>query len=483
MASKELDPRFKKFDGDLLLTTACPVECDFCIYSCTASKEKEKWMPESTIRRVAEQYSKNDIGIRIGGGEPFYDLKKLERCIDILLEYYKDYEILVITSGFWAVNEENTSKVLKMLNSKGIDRLVVSVDKFHLKRVAFSNVKNIVENAKKYSIDIVLRITMPSIPSSLVEELAELVTKYDLRIETHGVGVVGRAEKIHVEADQLEKEELLAQKINEYGKKFNTSEDVKEYKIYCAKRSQTKFGSGFFPTTFPNGNVYGCSICGRLSYMGSINKVELSNMILRWKDSLAGYFNLSENGCGILRKFLPERFGHDSCDFCRNHPFSNNVLTEAVGRKFVKINMKMSLNRLTKGLSREDVEFLLSFRLTEEDLNKQTGKEIEKFLRKLKDMGIRFVLSRPLPHCLGRVYPDTSPKNCFECKELFTIEKGVVKYCDNVNKFGLELNQIKNRGQVYRYFDSIHKNMEAPNVCRGCIYYIREECNSLCYVK
>ena len=68
---------YKKLDGDLLLTTSCPIECDFCIYS---SNPNGEWMPEETIRKVAKEYTKNDIGIRISGGEPFINFQKLEKC-------------------------------------------------------------------------------------------------------------------------------------------------------------------------------------------------------------------------------------------------------------------------------------------------------------------------------------------------------------------------------------------------------------------
>src|SRR3989338_9880805 len=115
------DVRHKPVDGDLLITMACPVNCDFCVYSCLPSLEPQKWMPEETIRRVAEEYSKNDIAIRICGGEPFYNLDKLKRCIDILLEYYKPFDLNIISSAVFAGSIGNTRRNLNVIKNADFD--------------------------------------------------------------------------------------------------------------------------------------------------------------------------------------------------------------------------------------------------------------------------------------------------------------------------------------------------------------------------
>lgn len=493
----KFDFRHKKLDGDLLLTTACPVECDFCIYSCTASKEPWKWMPEKTIRRVAGEYSKNDIGVRISGGEPFYDLKRLEKCIDILLEYYKPIELLIITSGFFATNKENTEKYIDVIRRKDFDTLVVSMDRFHQRRVPLKNVENIVEVCKKMDVEVALRLSLDSNSFSLIDKVTKLVVKHKLPIEVHGWGVCGRAEKIDSSPlkDEDKTREYFFSKIEELAKKYDSPSDSRYYLTHTAKRSQREYASEFFPTTFPNGNVYACSITMKGCYMGNINKENLLDMIFKFKNTLPGYYMLSNFNCQFLRNFLPEKFNW-MCEFCKDNFFINvnNLPEEALGREFVKIKVKSDLNNLFKRLlakkeavipNKYEKELLLSFRLSEKDLwNKKTGLLIKNFLDKLKENKIRFVLSRPLPSCLGKITDGAQPKNCFECRELFTVKNGFIRFCGPLkNIFSQEIKQIENRKQIYKYFISINNRMEVPNICKKCIYYLRKSCNSLCFVK
>lgn len=481
----KFDHRHKKLDGDLLLTMACPNECDFCIYSCTASKEPGKWMPEKTIRRVAEEYSKNDIGIRIGGGEPFYDLEKLKKCIGIVLEFYKPTEILIITSGFFATNKEETEKYLNAIKENSFDTIVVSVDRFHQKRVPISNITNVIEVAKQMGIEIVLRVTIDSLSFPLIDSLTEIIVKYRTPIEVHDWGVYGKAEKLDKSPLQnFDKvREYFFSKIREFALKYNSPTDSRYYLTHSAKRSQRSFCSEFFPTTFPNGNVYGCSMTTKLGYMGNIIEEYLLDMMLKWKKTLPGSFVLSNSSCNQLRNLLPEKF-NDRCEFCRNQPFTEDLSKEAIGRKFIKIDTSMDFDKIAEKLSEDDREYLLSFRLTEDDLNIQTGIKIKNLLDKLKSNKIRFVLSRPLPRCLGIITDSNQPKNCWECRELFTVENGWIKSCENMeNRAVFELSQINyySRRDIYQYLKSCFDLCNTPQRCKSCIFYIRKQCNPICF--
>jgi pyruvate-formate lyase-activating enzyme len=478
----KFDHRHKPLDGDLLLTVACPVECDFCVYSCTASKKKEKWMLPEVIRRVAEQYSKNDIGIRVSGGEPFYDPEKLEECIDILLEYYKPIEILLISSGIFAFSEKNAEKNLKMLKRKKLDTLVISSDRFHLKRVPLSNIENILKAAEKVGIEIVIRITLDGESNNLLQSLAELIAKYRTPIELHLWGVFGRAE--HLDTSPLKEAEkaeaFFWQKMSEFSKKYNSPSDPRYYLTHCAKRSQRVYASDFFPTTFPNGNVYGCSMTAKGCYLGNIMNEELLDMLVRWKKSLPGFFNLSNMSCLEIKRFLPERFNSDRCEFCRNLPF-DEAPKEAVGRIGVKITMDMNLERLAD-LMNEKREYLLSFRLEPEDLSFETGNRIKNFLDNLDERKVKYFLSRPLPKCLGINFKEDTPKNCYECRELFFVEGGRVRYCEPFRQImGQDIEVLKDRKQIFDYFVLEKRKFKPIKKCRECLYFLRKQCDGLCF--
>ncbi|OYT57384.1 MAG: hypothetical protein B6U68_01935 [Candidatus Aenigmarchaeota archaeon ex4484_14] len=475
-----LDHRNKPFDGDLLLTVACPVECDFCIYSCTASKEPEKWMPEHTIRRVAEEYSKNGVGVRISGGEPFYDLEKLESCLDILLEYYHPRDLLIISSGFWGHKKEDARRCLSLIKNKGLDLIVISYDRFHARRIPITNIKNIIETAKDVGIEMALRLSLDSESYDLIDKVAELITKHRLPIEVHRWGMFGRAEKLNGEVlkDYNKTYNYISKKIKENAKKCGAPEDLRYYLTHTAKRSQRKQYSEFFPTTFPNGNVYGCSMTMKGCFMGNINRENLDTMMGRWKKTLPGHFALSEKNCSEIVNFLPK--GGERCDFCKNWPFidfrEKRIAKEALGRLFVKIKMDEDLNTLIDRMKQNEREYLLSFRLTESDLNPNTGRKIEKLLQKLKENNIRFLISRPFPKCL-RINKDYGqPTGCLDCHELFSVEDGKIVYCDD--SLGPDIKSVENRQKIVDIF--IRRNKKIPDSCIFCIHNIRETCNFLC---
>lgn len=478
----KFDHRHKLLDGDLLLTIACPVECDFCVYSCVADKNPKKWMPEKTIRRVAEQYSKNDIGIRVGGGDPFYDLQKLENCIKILLEYYKSTELLIITSGFFGTTKRKTLENLKIIKKFKLDTLTVSSDRFHLKKIPLENIENIIQVCKKLEIEPVLRISIDSESYNLIEKIAKIIVKNDVSFGVHDWGVFGRAE--YLDASPLgnfnKNRDYFFSKIKEFALKYDKPSDFKYYLTHIAKRSQRNYATKFFPVTFPNGSVYGCSMALKGSYLGNINKKSLVEMLVEWKKSLPGFFCISNSSCNEVSRFLPDKYKH-RCDFCRSHPF-NIPSKEALGQKFLEINTDMDFDKIVEQNKNRKRELLLSFRLKKTDLNKKCGIKIKNFLDKLDQNKIKYTLSRPLPRCLGFITEKTDPKNCFECRELFNVKEGYVKYCDAYNGFiGYPIDNFKNRNQIYEYFEIELKNKKIADICKNCFFMLRKQCNGLCF--
>jgi hypothetical protein len=228
--------------------------------------------------------------------------------------------------------------------------------------------------------------------------------------------------------------------------------------------------------------------------MGNINKESLLDMIFKFKNTFPGHYMFSDSNCHDLRNFLPEKFKW-RCEFCKDRFFinANKTPEEALGRELIKVTAESNFNQLFEQLLEKkksvpqkeyEREFLLSFTLTKKDLNENMGEKIKNFLDKLKDNKIRFTLSRPLPPCLGKITDDSQPKNCFECRELFTVDNGFIRFCEPFKKvLGPEFKQLKNRDQLYTYFASIHERMEILYICKSCLYHIRGLCNGLCFVK
>ncbi|MBS7655448.1 hypothetical protein KEJ50_03000 [Candidatus Bathyarchaeota archaeon] len=75
-------------------------------------------------------------------------------------------------------------------------------------------------------------------------------------------------------------------------------------------------------------------------------------------------------------------------------------------------------------------------------------------------------MSKPLPPCLGKITGNTQPKNCFECRELFTVENGIIRYCEPIWKIkGYRLEWVTNRNQIYEYFKIEYEKLKFPRKC------------------
>ena len=481
--------------GDLLLTTACPVECDHCLFSCT---KKGEWMPEKTIRRVAEQFSKNGIGIRITGGEPFYDLKKLERCLDVLLEYFNQSSLWTLTSGFFATKKEITKKYLKMLKQRGLTQLLVSSDRWHLKYTPMSNLINILKVAKRNEIKVTLRMLLDEKSIPFIKEIVKVVVEYEPMFEFTSAVWVGRAQKKEnkgfekgfpqdiflKEFHACNREKKRHLDINKLWIRIIDEDKLMNYWIPSFKDNPKYLR--FSPTVFPSGNVYGCSMAVKGVYMGNINKIDLSKMVKSLKNTLAGNLLFREKYCYEFNHFTSPVHNHP-CDLCQDQPFIESFLKNEnyVGREYIEISTKNMKKVYEKYNGRE---LLIFFKLKESELNKEIGKKIFDFLNDLKYRGVLFSILNVLPKCLfGSSWPEVVksfeiPKNCFECNGLFTVENNHLILCPNVyNLKDDKFDFVKNRLEIFEKFENRLEKIHVSSACKNCTYLKRKKCNGLCF--
>jgi len=462
---------FRHKNGLVILTLACPIECGHCIFSCTRSKDPRKWMPEKTIRRVAEEFHVNKINkILITGGEPFYDLKKLFNSLRIFLNYFNPEMISIATSGFWAIGKSSTYNVLNDIRKMGIKRIEVSWDRFHAKRVKLKNIENILTEAKKLQMEVCLRPIIDMESSAIKNKIKQLILKYSPAVAFAITEPIGRA--------AIFDKRLLGTNENLNG----FISEIENYaKIWRGKNYP------LVVTTFPNGNVYGCCNAFKLAYMGNINNQQLKPMIQKIKTTLPGYIFLNNLSCSFLDKFIPSTSSH-KCDLCANQPFDNKISGEEChGRKFIEMSIK-DLEKCEKYDNK--YELLLSFSLTIDDLKKENGKKIVNFLNSLKREGVKVKLSRPLPKCMFQPNEISELKefnivyNCFECNELFSIKNEMIQFCPNVYKIkGPKFEGMKDRKELFEHFKRIHNELELEEKCLNCIYLKRGQCNAICFRK
>lgn len=152
---------------------------------------------------------------------------------------------------------------------------------------------------------------------------------------------------------------------------------------------------------------------------------------------------------------------------------------------------KIDLDNLNNFNFQREQLYGFTFVLREQNLNLDSGKKIFEFLKKLRKDNIHFFITRPLPRCLfGREYDRISstfkiPKKCFECLELFTVKDDCMTYgCDIIqNRLGPKFEYMKDRFQIFDYFNTFLSELKPINKCKSCIYKLRKYCNALCYRK
>jgi organic radical activating enzyme len=181
----------------IFVTNICPVECEHCAYSSTRDGS---WLPLKYLKKICNEISEskfvNEVFINVTGGEPFSNLFELEKRLDLILNYFEPWRIVVTTSGFWGVTKKSTKKNLNFLNKKSIKEIHLSTDRFHLKRVPLKNIENILSLSKDLEFRVILKPLLDTKSDFLVEPLMKLALKYKPPIVFCVLDPLGKARKV-----------------------------------------------------------------------------------------------------------------------------------------------------------------------------------------------------------------------------------------------------------------------------------------------
>ena len=461
--------------ASILLTLACPVECEHCQYSCTAGKDPEKWQkPEILDKFCREAKSEGIEDVHITGGEPLYDINKFIELTKIITKYFKPPHVSLASSGFWAVDEKNTKRFLSTIEKFNITELYVSIDRFHIKRVPLKNIENILKYSKEFNINVHLRPTIDNDTSDdLIKKIINIIKKYKVEINLSITEFIGRAE--FLPKKDIGRSEKLIKFINELHQKNenNVSNNNKLPK------------TAIILTLFPDGNVYSCCVGAKGSFLGNVKEMSIREILKNFSKSLHSI--AYKKGCHIFKLFSSP-LDRENCDFCKTIPLKNieKIKKYYVGRRYVVIDPSTDIEKKFDDIRNEWRELLVSVQ-PKEELNHIFGKKVEEFIKLLIKYNKRFVFSRPIPSCLGidknllKKFDDYQlPKNCWECRELFTVENGNFVACPNIFNINLgSINEFGDRKEIYDKFMEERGKINGGLIskkCKGCIFRIRNNC-------
>jgi hypothetical protein len=87
-------------------------------------------------------------GLHVTGGEPFLNFDLLLRAVEIA-EEWKIPSTFVETNCFWCRDDEETVEKLRLLHSKGLRGILISVNPFHAEYVPFDRTERCVRISEK----------------------------------------------------------------------------------------------------------------------------------------------------------------------------------------------------------------------------------------------------------------------------------------------------------------------------------------------
>jgi hypothetical protein len=145
----------KPISGGLILSYKCQASCRHCIYACSPGWDAD-WMSVEDLELTLSQLAGKilsapagpratalNYGLHFTGGEPFLNFDLLCRAVETA-ERLKIPSTFVETNCFWATDDRTPKEKLKLLKSKGMKGIMISVNPFYLEYVPFERTERAV---------------------------------------------------------------------------------------------------------------------------------------------------------------------------------------------------------------------------------------------------------------------------------------------------------------------------------------------------
>ncbi len=141
----------------LVMTYRCQVACPHCIIEASPNRKEEVPLDKASIwiRQIADYGDGHVKILALTGGEPFYDIGNLEA----ISSFAESCGLLVsvVTNAFWAVTEEEATRILRSLPA--IKMISFSSDVYHQESIPTERVKNAMNAARRCDIPHYISVT------------------------------------------------------------------------------------------------------------------------------------------------------------------------------------------------------------------------------------------------------------------------------------------------------------------------------------
>lgn len=140
-----------------LLTYKCNAECRMCCFECGPHRDES--FPTKDMLEIIDQaheYKESGSGtlgtIGFSGGEAFL---RFDDVLEVSRRAHNyGFRVVCTSNGFWGTNAKRAEEYVEEFHEAGLSKLSLSFDRFHNEYIPVENIKNIIEAAKKYSVEI-----------------------------------------------------------------------------------------------------------------------------------------------------------------------------------------------------------------------------------------------------------------------------------------------------------------------------------------
>lgn len=186
----------------IITNYSCSAACRHCMF-CSSPRAGKDFMTEETAERIAQRLKKAGVSsMHIGGGEPFLNFEALCGLLRAMQKHGIGVDYIE-TNAFWARDDEEIMKRLRVLRSLGVDTVMASVDPFHIEYVPLERPVRLVQALRRAGMDYFIwqdRFLERLLPLDLKkthtrEELEALLGEGYIEdtAREYGIGVNGRA--------------------------------------------------------------------------------------------------------------------------------------------------------------------------------------------------------------------------------------------------------------------------------------------------
>ncbi|MCL1854246.1 MAG: radical SAM protein [Clostridia bacterium] len=138
--------------GGIIANYLCPASCGHCLYGCSPAAEPG-YIDEATAENLCGHLRRLGCsGLHIGGGEPFLDVNRLRKLIQIITKSGLPVDYIETNAAWISGDDERNRRITADVIHAGGNCIMVSADPFHVEFIPFWKPKALIRILREMGI-------------------------------------------------------------------------------------------------------------------------------------------------------------------------------------------------------------------------------------------------------------------------------------------------------------------------------------------